>query len=228
MKRTFIIAIILMLVCSGCGMFQTRDDIPADELVSDGMEDFEAGRYTKAIESFEKLKDWYPFSKYAILAELKIADAYFNLREYQEAVFAYEEFENLHPRNEATPYVVYQIGICYFNQIDSVDRDQTVAKRALDTFNRLIKQYPEDTYAKRAELNVKQCLQSLSGHEYYVGLYYYKKKHYNAALSRFKTVITDYPDVGIHKKALQYIILCESSLKTSEKPKEDLDTYIGN
>jgi outer membrane protein assembly factor BamD len=228
MKRIFIAAIILLLACSGCGMFQTRDDIPANELANDGMENFEAGRYRKSIESFEKLKDWYPFSKYAILAELKIADAYFNLEEYEEAIFAYEEFENLHPRNDATPYVVYQIGICYFNQVDTVDRDQTVAKRALDTFNRLIKQFPEDAYARRAELNVKKCLQSLSGHEYYVGLYYYKKKHYDAALGRFKTVITDYPDVGIHRKALQYITLCETSIKNKEKPKEELDTYVGD
>jgi len=228
MKRIFVASIILLLVLSGCGMFQTRDDIPAYELASDGMENFKAGRYSKAIESFEKLKDWYPFSKYAILAELKIADAYFNLEEYEEAIFAYEEFENLHPRNEATPYVVYQIGICYFNQIDTIDRDQTVAKRALDTFNRMIKQFPKDAYAGRAELHVKKCLQSLSGHEYYVGLYYYKRKHYSAALGRFKTVITDYPDVGIHRKALEYITLCETSIKNKEKPKEELDTYIEN
>jgi len=92
MKRIFVASIILLLVLSGCGMFQTRDDIPAYELASDGMENFKDGKYRKAIESFEKLKDWYPFSKYAILAELKIADAYFNLGEYEEAVFAYEEF----------------------------------------------------------------------------------------------------------------------------------------
>ena len=226
MKRIFIISVIFLFVCSGCGMFQTRDDIPADELASDGMENFEAGKYSKAIESFEKLKDWYPFSKYAILAELKIADAYFNLEEYEEAIFAYEEFENLHPRNEATPYVVYQIGICYFNQIDTVDRDQTVAKRALETFTRLIKQFPEDAYARQAQLLIKKCLQSLSGHEYHVGLYYYKGKHFSAALSRFKTVITDYPDVGIHRKALQYITRCETAIKNKEKPKEDLDTFI--
>jgi len=227
MKRIFIICFIPLLICSGCAWFETKEEKPAYELASDGMDDYKSGNYRRAIESFEKLKDWYPFSKYAILAELKIADSYFNLEEYEEAILAYEEFENLHPRNEATPYVVYQIGLCYFKQIDAIDRDQTNAQKALDTFKRLIRQYPGHAYANIAEGNVKKCLKSLSGHEFYVGLYYFKGKHYKAALSRFMTVLTDYPDVGVHQQALQYIALCESSLKKQqeEAASEKGETY---
>ena len=93
---------------------------------------YERGDYSRAIEKFEKLKDWFPFSRYAILAELKIGDANYNLERYQEAIFAYEEFEKLHPRNEAIPYVIYQIGRCYFDQIETIDRDQNSARKALE------------------------------------------------------------------------------------------------
>ena len=47
----------------------------ADELAWEGMDAYESGKYLKAITKFQKIKDFYPFSKYAILAELKIADA---------------------------------------------------------------------------------------------------------------------------------------------------------
>ena len=173
-------------------------------------------QYKKAIESFEKLKDWYPFSKFVILAELKIADAYYNIKEYEEAVAAYEVFENLHPRNEAVPYAIYQIGLCYFEQIDTVDRDQTSAKKALDTFNRLKKQFPVDSYANKAQEHIKKCLKSLAGHEFHVGIFYLKSKHYKAALNRFKSVLSNYPDVGVHQTALQYISLCEALLKEQQ------------
>ena len=223
MKR-FIICSLLLLVCSGCAWFETREDKPAHELVSDGMEEYRRGNYKKSIEAFEKLKDWYPFSKYAILAELKIADAHFNLEEYEDAIFAYEEFENLHPRNEATPYVVYQIGLSYFNQIDAVDRDQSTAQKALDTFERLLKQYPQNAFANKARENIKKCLKSLAGHELYVGRYYYKKKHYKAALARFMTVISDYPDVGSHYYALQHITRCEASINKQEQASKFIDS----
>jgi len=79
MKRILTIWLIALLVCSGCAWFGTKSEKSAQELASDGMEAFNNGKYTKAIESFEKLKDWYPFSKFAILAELKIADAHYHL-----------------------------------------------------------------------------------------------------------------------------------------------------
>ncbi len=212
MKRIFLLGFISVFVLSGCAWFETKEEKSAEELARDGMDQFSNEKYKKSVESFEKLKDWYPFSKFAILAELKIADAYYKLNQYEEAIFAYEDFENLHPRNEAIPYVIYQIGRCYFEQIDTVDRDQTTAKKALDTFKRLKKQFPDDSYAKKSEDHVKKCLKSLSGHEFYVGLFYFKSKHYKAALSRFTSILSNYPDVGVHQKALYYIALCEASL----------------
>jgi outer membrane protein assembly factor BamD len=213
MKRILILGLVLILVCSGCAWFRTTEEKSAPELAGDGMDQFAGGKYRDAIESFEKLKDWYPFSKYAILAELKIADAYYHLEEYEEAIFAYEEFENLHPRNEAIPYVIYQMGRCYFEQLDTIDRDQTAAKKGLDIFQRLVTQFADTSYANKAGEHIKKCQQSLAGHEFYVGVFYYKKKHYKAALERFKTVISEYPDVGVHHEALEYIAQCEASIE---------------
>ena len=205
-----------VLLAGGCSWFQPKLDKTAMELVSDGMDEYNAGDYKSAIEHFEKLKDWYPFSKYAILAELKIADAHYQLEQYEEAIFAYQEFENLHPRNEAVPYVVYQIGRSHFDRISTVDRDQTQAREALKTFRRLVSQFPADPYAKRAANHIQSCLKSLAGHDFYVGYFYYKGRHYKAAVSRFKTVVENYPDVGVHYKALQYLARCEQEMAQQE------------
>jgi outer membrane protein assembly factor BamD len=202
----------LTLLIAGCGWFQVKDQMSPQELAQDGMDQYTSGNYRKAIDSFEKLKDYYPFDKLAMLAELKIADAHFKLEEYEEAIVAYEEFANLHPLNEAIPYVIYQTGMSYHNRVDTIDRDQTNALKALETFNRLTRQYPEDPYAFKANEKAKQCLKSIAGHEFYVGLYYFKSKHYKAALVRFRSVLSQYPDVGVHQQALQYIASCEAAL----------------
>lgn len=217
MKRIIALILIPLFLFYDCAWFKAKEEKTAQELVSDGMDQFNNGDYKDAIESFEKLRDWYPFSKFVILAELKIADAYYHIKDYDSAVEAYEAFENLHPRNEAIPYVIFQTGRCYFEQIDTIDRDQTPAKNALDIFKRLTKQFPEDPYAHRAEDLIKKCFKSIAGHEFYVGKFYYKGKHYKAALARFKSVLSNYPDVGIHQQALQYILLCEDLLAKHQK-----------
>ena len=200
----------------GCAWFKHKEEKTALELAEEGMEAFKDEDYKKAIESFEKLKDWYPFSRYAILAELKIGDSHYYRQEYEEAIFAYEEFENLHPKNEAVPYVIYQIGRCYFDRLQTLDRDQTMAQEAIQTFERLIRTYPNSTqYANKAKKHIRVCNINLAEHELYVGIFYYKTKHYKAAMERFKTVLKSYPDLGVHHKALDYISLCQTKIDTT-------------
>ncbi len=214
--------LLVLMVVSGCAWFSTEDTRPAHELARDGMDDYKSGSYSKAIETFERLKDWYPFSKYAILAELKIGDAYYKKEEYEDAVFAYEEFINLHPRNEAVPYVMYQIGRCYFDQVDTVDRDQANARKAFESFTRLVERYPVDGYTREARPHIAACIKSLAGHDLYVGRFYFKNRYYKAALSRFMAVLTGYPDVGLQHEALQYIAICKAEIvRADNSPRHD-------
>ena len=220
MRPIAIVYLIILLVLTGCSSIQDsvdkffgmEEESTADELAWVGMDAYESGKYLKAIEKFQKIKDFYPFSKYAILAELKIADAHYQREEYEEAIFEYENFERLHPRNEAIPYVIYQIGRCYFDQIDTTDRDQTSARKAFEAFQRLQKQFPKDQYARRSEEHISIALKSMAGHTYRIGVFYYRTQHYKAALNRFMSIISDYPDVGYHQQALEYIAKCEASI----------------
>ena len=222
MKKLIIMGCLLLLMTTftGCSWFGAEEEKSAEELYSEGMEYFEDKRYTSARESFEKLKDWYPFSEYATEAELKIADIHYLMEEYEEAVYAYREFEELHPTNEETPYAVYQIGRCYFVQVDTIDRDQTSAQKAFHSFERFIKNYPGHVNGPQAEENMVKCLQNIAGQELYVGLYYFKVGHYKAALQRFHNVIKDYPDVGYHKEAMAHIRLCNEKI-SEQKLKEE-------
>jgi len=198
-----------------------EENLTAEELAIRGMDEFENGNYHKSIEHFQRLKDIYPFSKFAILAELKLGDAHYQLQQYEDALFAYEEFEKLHPRNEAIPYVVYQIGRCHFDRISTPDRDQTAARKALETFIRLRKQFPNDPYSRSAADHLVACYKSLSGHEFIVGEFYFKSKHFKAALARFRTVVSDYPDVGYHQPALYLIAACEKKISEEIPPPKD-------
>ena len=151
-----VILLILLFSVSGCAWFQDKTEMEksAQELVQEGSSQFRDRDFKDAIHSFTTLKDWYPFSKYAILAELKIADAHYELEEYDEAILAYQEFESLHPKNEAIPYVIYRTGLCWFERIDTVDRDQKCARKAQAEFTRLIERFPDSSRAAKAAKHI--------------------------------------------------------------------------
>jgi len=209
-KLCLLFAVVLLF--SGCGLFGSSNEMEqnAEELASEGSSAFIAGKYKDAVKAYTDLKDWYPFSKYAILAELKIADSFYHLKAYDEAIMAYEGFEKLHPKNDAIPYVIFNTGLCWFDRIDTVDRDQTPAKNGMAQFLRLIEQFPESEYAQKATEKVKICVENLSGHELYVANFYFKTKKYKAALKRYQAIVTNYPDSKESKEALNKIIECNA------------------
>jgi outer membrane protein assembly factor BamD len=171
-----------------------------DALYQKGYEDYQKGRYEKAIESFQKLKEEYPLSELALRAELGIADANFSRKEYGYAEMAYNDFVNLHPTNENIPYVMYQIGMCHYKQMLSVDRDQTDALKALKEFEKLILRFPTSRFSFLAEKNLKECKKRLAEYEFYVGEIYFNMKKYNAALKRFDTIVKNYSNLGLDYK----------------------------
>jgi outer membrane protein assembly factor BamD len=104
---------------------------------------------------------------------------------------------------------MYQVGRCFFDQIYTIDRDQDNARKALAALNRFLERYPESEYADPARAHAKDCQRYIAANELLVAKYYFKNKNYKAAMNRFQGIIEDYPDIGIHHIALQYLAKCE-------------------
>jgi outer membrane protein assembly factor BamD len=217
-KRLLVLQALLLLL-SGCALLGFEKEEPEkspEELMRDGMSDFRDGDYADAAKSFQNLKDRYPYSKLAVQAELNLADALFKREEFEAALEAYREFERLHPKNQSIPYVIYQQGMCYFARMNTIDRDNTNTKNALNEFERLKRTFPTHPYSLQAERKMRACYINLAEHEYYVGTFYFKKGHYKAALKRFEYLIKNYPDYGQYAKALAQIARCKEELAEQE------------
>jgi outer membrane protein assembly factor BamD len=180
--------------------------------MTEGIENLEAGRYTDAVKAFEKIRDRYPYSKFAVTAELKLADALYRTGEYDQSFEAYDQFEKLHPKNKEIPYVIYQKGMCHFDRITTTDREQLHTQKAREEFERLIARVPREDYANMARKNLRKCFIYLAEYEIHVGHFYFKRGHYRAALARYTYVIKNYPDLGQYHDALEYISKCKEYL----------------
>ncbi len=193
-----------------------------EALYSAGVAAYQDGRYKRAVEYFTRLKEENPLHPLALQAEIGIGDAHFSDEEYAEAELAYTDFVSLHPTNENNPYVIYQIGMCHYKQMSTIDRDQSETVKAAREFERVMARYPSSKFAFLAEQKLRECRQHLAEREFYIGEFYFKQGKYEAALKRFQTVVITYPHMGLDYKVKAYIAETQKRfLKAEEKKRQE-------
>jgi outer membrane protein assembly factor BamD len=210
----------------GCGTGKDLKKIEGnpETLYKEGLARFNKKDYPDALKKFEELKSSFPDSPpYTVWAELKVGDCHFLKKEYVEAIASYEEFKKTHPSHEEIPYVQFQIGMSYFNQMRSLDRDQTPTKKALSSFEYLIASYPPSLFTEKAREKVGVCKKRLADHEFYIGNFYYKHGRFEAAASRFEGLLEKFPRVPEEDKTLY--LLGKSYIELDQWKKAELAFY---
>ena len=196
----FFMAALLVINLSGCGLIDLFYlPVPQDtaqELFEAGNDAMRDKDYSAAIDYYTKLKDTYQFSPYTIEAELSLADAYFLDEEWIAAIEAYKEFESLHPRHEAIPYVLFNIGMASRNTYRSIDRPITPIVDAYSYFKRINEAYPDSEYAEQALTKMSECRRLMAEHELYIADFYYRIKKYGSAYARYKNLVDNFKDVS--------------------------------
>lgn len=170
-----------------------------------GAELYQEGRYKKAIEAFQRVRELFPLHNLVVSAEIGIADSYFSNENYVEAELAYRDFISLRPTNENLPYAMFQLGMCHYNQMSAIDQDQTETIKAFKEFERLIARYPNSKFSGLAAGYIVECRKRLAEKEFYVGNFYFKRGKYKAALSRFETIAREYPGIGLDDKVRYFV-----------------------
>ena len=213
LKRTHLLicflAFFLLLPLTGCSKdkiktslgFREKSPESVESLAMKGLDYYERGKYHKAKESFETLLNLYPFSEYSLLAELKAADSTYYMEEYEEAVLQYMDFEERHPTNEAIPYVMFQVAMCYYKQIDKIDRDVANAINTIYSFSKLLRAFPNSPYQDETMTRISSARNFLANHEYYVASFYERTGAYKEAEARLEYLLGNYPQSTVSPKA---------------------------
>ena len=216
MRLTRFLAVFLVLfLLSACGgpkeggllsWFKKDQELEApdpelSQLINRALKYYRKGFWEMAEEAFRAIRDRYPDTPYALWAELKLADCKFYAKNYLEAIVLYEEFEKLHPTNEAIPYVIFQIGTCYYKLMLSPDRDQSFTKKAIENYERLIDRFPDSPYTQEARKRIRECRERLGAHELYVAKFYFRTKRWRAAYWRLLYLLQTYPDTRAAEEA---------------------------
>lgn len=167
-------------------------ELSVDRLYNRAFKQLDKKRYRFAAAAFDEVERQHPYSAWARRAQLMSAYSHYLSNNYDEAILASQRFVALHPGNSSAPYAYYLIGICYYEQIQDVGRDQRMTEMSLIAFNQLVRRYPDSEYARDARLKIDLTLDHLAGKEMAIGRWYLKKGYTLAGIIRFRNVVAKY------------------------------------
>jgi outer membrane protein assembly factor BamD len=214
--------LLILLLATACAPTVVPPTKTADVYLREGETFFDKGLYSEAISSWEKVRESYYSPELNTLAELKIAEAHYLGEDYTLAAAAYDDFLKQHPNHEKKPEVLYNLGMAYYKQILSPDRDQTATRNALHTFESLLTLYPDTPRTEEVKVLADRCRNNLAAQELYIGRFYQRSNQPQAAIRRLSRIFSDYPNFFDRDEA--YFYLGQAYLQTGQR-KEAVEAF---
>ena len=186
--------------------------VSAQKNYDKGLKELERKDWIAASKYFGFIKSRFPYSKYAVLAELRLADAEFGAEQYLEAIDSYRLFIRFHPTHEmvANGYATYRIGEAYYKQLPgdfwmfppSFEKDQSSTEDAVNELKSFLDKYPESPYKAKAKEILVLVGKRLADHEWYVARYYWDRGKPMGTVLRLRRLLERYRGVGYDEEAM--------------------------
>ena len=214
-SKFLIFLLFLSTWISGCSSDEKKADTP-EAAYAIAQEYDKDERYEEALKRYNDVKNKFPYSRFAIMSELSIADVYFKQESFAEAQVAYQNFKDLHPKHPQIDFVTFRLAMSFYDQLPpTIDRDLSLATSAIMYFDEVIKQYPNSTNVAEAKEKRASALRMLGEKEQYIADWYFKKETYDSALTRYEGLVKQYPDLGFDAHALSRATIC--AVKTGDQ-----------
>jgi outer membrane protein assembly factor BamD len=177
------------------------------QLLQKGEAEIKVGRMDDGRRLLRTIEEQLPSTPEYPRAKILLADSYFfaGAPSYPEAMVEYQSFLNIFPRHELRDYALYRVALCHFASIETADRDQAETRKALDSFQQLLRESPGSIYITEAKAKIVQCWRRLAEHELIVGIFYVNTFHFPGAEKRLKELLETYPEYVDRERAYYWL-----------------------
>lgn len=166
------------------------------------------GDWKRAAELFNEVERQHPYSIWARRAQLMGGFSHYMGRNYIESISAAQRFLTIHPGNKDAAYAYYLMAMSYYQQIEDVERDQKISEQAKQSFEELLRRYPNSRYTGDARLKLDLINDHLAGKDMEIGRFYEKSRKWIAATHRFRHVVDKYETTTHAPEALYRLVEC--------------------
>ena len=176
------------------------------------------------IELMKEVKRKYGYSRYARLADLRIADAMYHQEKFPEAMGAYKAFVHDYPNDPEVPYARYRVAKSLFEQSSQSillppleERDLASVHDAYTTIQAFLQDYPTYKHSRELEFMLESVAGLLARHELYVARFYLNEDNFEAAVARCQYALRHYEGSGLEAEAM--VLLGETYMKMKHRRK---------
>lgn len=196
----------LLIVSFGCQNYQkiikTADN---DTKYETGMDLYEKGDFNKALLFFDLLRAVYRGTEKGAELTYYSANCYYQTKNYTVAAYYYKQYTQMYPRSEFALESAYMSAYCSYLNSPRPELDQSSTYQALSELQQFIDKYPKSKQVKYANELMDNLRLKLEIKAYKISYLYYRMGDYQAAITSFENLMSDYPDSDYKEKILYYI-----------------------
>jgi outer membrane protein assembly factor BamD len=229
-------------VLSGCGAGQSdtrvKYAVTARQNHEKGESKLKSKAWVAAAKYFAFVKARFPYSKYAVLAEMGMADAEYGAGHYLQAIDGYKMFIKFHPTHDLTinGYASYRIGESYYKMLPgdwwllppSYEKDQSATADAHRQLEGFLGKYPKSPYREKAQKRLTRINQRLASHEMYVAKFYWERNKPMGTVLRLRRLLKQHAGTNFDPQAMYLLGQAYVKVKMPERAREVWGELVKN
>ena len=194
--------LVLLFACSSSDKKKEYTERSVEEIYNSALSSMKEKDYHTAAQEFEEVERQHPYSIWAKQAQIMTAYARYMRNDYDMVISAAKRYIELHPGADDVDYAYYLVALSFYERISDVKREQSMTTSALQTFEELIRRFPNSIYSKDARQKLFLVKDHLAGKDMEVGRTYMRFDNYISAINRFKNVVDNYQTTSHVPEAL--------------------------
>jgi outer membrane protein assembly factor BamD len=218
----------------------------AQKAYDEAMAEFQSHNWLESQALFREVKRKYHYSKFAKLAELRIADADFEQEKFAESIRGYRQFVHDHRSDpEEVAYARSRIAEAQYRQISESfllptadERDQAVILDAFKELKGYVHDYPNSKESTKIKALLAEVTARLMRHELYVARFYLARDNFEAAVFRIQYAMRNFAggasnrgpdeavDSGLEAEALLLLGEVYLKMKKYSEARESFDVIL--
>ncbi|MBK9989668.1 MAG: outer membrane protein assembly factor BamD [Verrucomicrobia bacterium] len=173
----------------------------------------------KGIQFLEILLIEAPYSDYAPIAMMSIAQGHAYLRNSEEAMDALDRMINTYPQSVLAPDAYLSLGKAHATLVEGANYDQASTRDSITYYEDFMILFPSDNNVAKAEKGLTEMKVILADSKMKIGdFYFFKRDNYKAARVFYNEAITVYPDSEIAAQAKQRLVEVDAAVAKASAP----------
>jgi outer membrane protein assembly factor BamD len=202
--RKFVVVFPLFLLLLSCGGKKVAEKAstsniyePDRVLYERAMRDLNKNKFTVGRLALQTLINTYPDSEFLEKAKYAMAESFFKENSHSslsQAEDGFKDYITFFPASDLADDAQLKIAMTHIRRIEKHDRDNTQARLAEVELKSMIESYPDSDLLAEAKRDLRAVQEVLADGVNGVADFYKLHRNYGAAISRYKEVMTKYPD----------------------------------